>query len=109
VTAAVRARSGVAAVLERTDIRFDDEPDIVDVLPRRRTRIRLALTSPSRRLLAWWDGLVPAERLMWRGLVLLSGGLAMVAIPLALIVPGAVLTATALGFSFSRAARSTDG
>lgn len=58
---------------------------------------------PHRRLLGWWNGLEPAERVLYRALVLLSVGCGMVAAPLALIVPGAVLAAVFFGFSFRRA------
>lgn len=77
-------------------VRFEDD---VEPAATRRRRVQ-AITAPPRRLLAWWDALVPSERVMYRGLVLLSAGLGLVWIPLALIVPGVVLTATALGFSF---------
>jgi hypothetical protein len=44
----------------------------------------------------WWADLEPHERVLYRGLLLLAAGLALVALPLALIVPGAVLTGLAV-------------
>lgn len=53
-------------------------------------------------LRAWWGGQEDAARVMLVGLGLLAGGLVLVWPPLALIVPGAVLVAVALGFSLAR-------
>lgn len=51
-------------------------------------------------LVAWWQGLDPYERVLYRGLGLLAAGLAAVSWPLALIVPGAVVTAIAVASFF---------
>lgn len=52
---------------------------------------------------AWWAGLEASERVLYRALALLAGGFAMWIPPLALIVPGLVLTLVFFGFSLRRA------
>lgn len=54
-------------------------------------------------LRAWWTGLDPAERVLYRALTLLAAGFALWVPPLALIVPGLVLTLVFFGFSLRRA------
>jgi hypothetical protein len=46
--------------------------------------------------------LTPAERVLYRSAALLSVGSGMVALPLALIVPGAMFALVFFGFSFQR-------
>jgi hypothetical protein len=74
--------------------------------PIRRTigRAGRAIAFPATTSWSWWRSLEPTERVLWRGLALLAGGLSLVWLPAALIVPGVVLTAIALGFTFRRAA-----
>lgn len=87
----------------REALRFEgEEPAQLPQRRRRRDRLLRILTAPIRWPWGWWTALEPAERLMYRGLVMLAGGLAMVWPPLAMIVPGTVLTAAAFGFTFNR-------
>lgn len=68
---------------EDTDIHFEEEPVAAyehDPFP----------------LVRWWRGLDAVEQTLYGGLATLSAGLAAVFWPLALIVPGAVLTLLAL-------------
>jgi hypothetical protein len=71
---------------EDTQILFDDVAEYVPSNPR-----ILALR--------WWDGLDPDERVLYRGLVGVSLGLAAIWWPLAFIVPGVVVTFLAV-FSY---------
>lgn len=64
-------------------ISFDDTPEYVPSNP------RIAV-------LAWWGQLDPPERVLYRGLAGIGLGLAAIYWPLALIVPGIVLTALAV-------------
>jgi hypothetical protein len=66
--------------------------------------IAAAIGRPLRTVAAWWSSLDATERVMYRGLVLLAAGLALVWVPAALIVTGAVLTAVSLGFTLRRGA-----
>jgi hypothetical protein len=68
---------------ETTAIRFDDDAEYVRSNPRLMVR-------------AWWDGLSPYERVLYRGLAALAIGLAPVYWPLAFIVPGVVVTGLAV-------------
>lgn len=93
-----------------SEILFEDEtlPRVVGVS--RLSRFAAAAGARVREILGWWPGLEPAERLMWRGLALLAAGFIVAGLaPLALIVPGAVLTAAAFGFTFTKPARDSDG
>lgn len=70
--------------LEDAVISFDDEPaDYV-------------ATNPRVFVSRWWVELDPGERVLYRGLVALSIGLAAIYWPLALIVPGFVITGLAV-------------
>jgi hypothetical protein len=73
-------------------------------LASRVTAIAGAVGRPLRAAAAWWSSLEALERVMYRGLVLLAAGLALVWVPAALIVTGAVLTAVSLGFTLRRGA-----
>lgn len=69
-------------------------------------KLRAALARTASGLLKplrWWNALTPAERVLYRALVLMSIGFGLVAAPLALIVPGVVLALVFFGFSFRRA------
>lgn len=68
----------------------------------RRRRAATALASPFRRAWAWWTGLTPAERILYRALALLTPGWGLVWAPLVLIVPGTVLLFVFFGFTFQR-------
>ena len=70
---------------EDTVITFEDEPAEAIEWPRDRFP-----------LIAWWETQDATERTLWRGLAGVSAGLAAIYWPLALIVPGAVLTGLAL-------------
>jgi len=52
---------------------------------------------------SWWSGLEPAERVLYRAVVLLGAGFALVWPPLGLIVPGLLFAAVFFGFSLRRA------
>lgn len=56
------------------------------------------LTAPVR----WWSGLDPAERVLYRAVVLLAAGSAFVWPPLALIVPGLLFALVFFGFTLRR-------
>lgn len=60
-------------------------------------------------IFAWWKNLDPFEKVLYRGLAALSAGLAAVAWPLALIVPGAVITGLAVATYVNDLRRSGDG
>lgn len=79
---------------EDIDIHFDDEPVYVP-------------SSPRLLVGRWWAGLDATERVLYRGLALLAAGIAPVVWPLALIVPGAVLTGLAVLHAVPR--RVSDG
>ncbi len=67
--------------------------------------IRAALRAgivQARRPLRWWVALTPAERVLYRSAALLSVGFGMVALPLALIVPGALFALVFFGFGVRR-------
>ena len=71
------------------------------------TRLRVALRiaiAPGRRLWAWWGALEATERVLYRSLVLLAAGFALIYPPLALIVPGSILALAFFGFGFGRRA-----
>jgi hypothetical protein len=66
-------------------------------------RIRSAIAAPFGAARRWWDGFDSAEgQVATAGLVLLAGGLSLVWIPAALIVPGLVLVAIGMGFDLRR-------
>lgn len=69
---------------ETTDIEFEDEPYVP--------------SNPRVSVLKWWETLEPGEKVLYRGLVLLSAGIAPWAWPIAIAVPGVVLTGLALFF-----------
>ena len=58
--------------------------------------------SPLRSAWGWWSGLDPAERVLYRSLVLLGAGCGLIYPPLVLIVPGLVLALTFFGFGRRR-------
>jgi hypothetical protein len=70
--------------------------------PSRLRRLATALTSPARHSFAWWNGLAPQERVLYRALLLVTTGWGIVWAPLALIVPGSVLLLVFFGFTFRR-------
>lgn len=78
-------------------ITFDDEPDTY--VP----------TNPRHVILTWWETLDPIEKVLYRGLAALAVGLAAVAWPLALIVPGTVLTGLAVTSYAATLRRVNDG
>lgn len=78
-------------------ISFDDDP--ATYVP----------SNPRTRVLAWWESLDPIEKVLYRGLAALSAGLAAVAWPLALIVPGLVLTGLAVTSYASKLRRVSGG
>ena len=57
-----------------------------------------------RRPAAWWSGLQPAERVLYRAVGLSAVGFGMVALPLAFIVPAVLFALVFFGFSFRRSA-----
>ncbi len=67
-------------------------------------RLVSAIASAARRPGRWWNLLDPAERILYRAVVLLGAGFALVWPPLGLIVPGALFAAVFFGFSLRRAA-----
>ncbi len=83
--------------------RLEDEVLAFADPPVRPARSRLPARPARSRLPAVWTDASDHERVLVLGLLLLSGGCALVAVPLALIVPGVVLTAVALGFTLGRA------
>jgi hypothetical protein len=58
----------------------------------------------ARRPAAWWSGLQPAERVLYRAVGLSAVGFGMVALPLAFIVPAVLFALVFFGFSFRRSA-----
>ncbi len=60
---------------------------------------------PRSRSLAAWSDADDHERVLLAGLLLLAAGCALVALPLAFIVPGVIITAVALGFTLNRSPR----
>lgn len=76
--------------------------------------LQAALTTTRRRIWAalrwlptvawrWWTGLEPPERVLYRAVVLLGVGFAMIVLPLGLIVAGLLFAAVFFGFSLRRA------
>jgi len=61
-------------------------------------------SAKARRPLAWWSGLEPAERVLYRAAALSAIGFGMVALPLAFIVPGILFALVFFGFSLRRGA-----
>jgi len=59
---------------------------------------------PITRSWAWWHGLEPAERILYRAVVLAAIGFGMVAVPLAFIVPAILFALTFFGFGPRRPA-----
>jgi hypothetical protein len=53
----------------------------------------------------WWVGYEDEAKVLVAGLIFLGIGCALAWLPLALIVPGAILVLVSLGFSFRRAER----
>ena len=51
----------------------------------------------------WWTALEPAERILYRAVVLLGAGSALVYPPFGLIVPGLMFALVFFGFGFKRA------
>lgn len=65
-------------------------------------RIARALSAPFRAASGWWVGLEPPERVLYRALVLLGPGCALIYPPAGLVVPGVVLALVFFGFSLRR-------
>lgn len=76
------------------------------VIAAARKRIAGGIRWPFDRATDGWRALDDRERILLPGLVLLAGGLAMVAVPLALIIPGAILVAISLGFHLARGGKA---
>lgn len=66
-------------------------------------RLRATAALP-RRLWTWWSALAATERVLYRSLILLAAGFALVYPPLGLIVPGSLLALVFFGFRFGRGA-----
>lgn len=58
--------------------------------------------SPLIRLAAWWSSLDPAERVLYRAVVLSAIGFGLISLPLAFIAPAVLFALTFFGFSFGR-------
>lgn len=65
-------------------------------------RVRHLALETGRRVVGWWKGLEPAERVLYRAVALLALGGIVTWPPLMFFIPGAVFALVFFGFSLRR-------